>query len=296
MTDKYTLLTRRDFVRGAVGATLGGTVMGVGARELRAPAGRTVRASRVTLVRDPGVLNAGHDVDVAILERMLTDTLLQVTGEKTARAAWSSLVRPADVVGLVATQHLNPTHPELVQAVRGALVAAGVPAGNIRDVQGAIDKVRPCTALISLPALKAHWLAGLGTVLKNYIMFSGNPSRYHDANNVNLGEIWNLADVKGKTRLILVDALRPLCDKGPQPDPRYMWDYKGLIAGTDPVAVETIGLHIIMEKRQLLRGEPWPLSPPPLSVAAADERYGLGTSRMDEIVLNRVGWAQDVLV
>jgi hypothetical protein len=51
--------------------------------------------------------------------------------------------------------------------------------------------------------------------------------------------------VKGKTKLVLVDSLYPLCDKGPQPDPRYQWPYNGLIAGTDPVAVETVCLNII---------------------------------------------------
>jgi hypothetical protein len=67
-------------------------------------------------------------------------------------------------------------------------------------------------------------------------------------------------------RLVLVDSLYPLCDKGPQPDPKYKWAYSGLIAGTDPVAVETVCLKIITEKRKGIRGEPWPLSPPPICV------------------------------
>ncbi len=75
-----------------------------------------------------------------------------------------------------------------------------------------------------------------------------------------------------------------------------MWDYNGVIAGTDPVAVETIALAIILEKRQQLRGEPWPLSPPPLCVAAADRVYGLGTSRRSEIKLNVAGWEEGLLV
>lgn len=103
-------------------------------------------------------------------------------------------------------------------------------------------------------------------------------------------------DVEGKTRLVLVDALRPLCDKRPQADPRYLRDYNGLIAGTDPVATDTVGLNIIVEKRRQLRGEPWPLSPPPLCVAAADEQYRLGTSRMEEIALEVTGWKLDPLV
>ena len=102
--------------------------------------------------------------------------------------------------------------------------------------------------------------------------------------------------VKGKTKLIIVDALYPLCDKGPQSDPRYKWAYNGLIAGTDPVAVETVGLKIITTKRQAIRGEPWPISPPPICVEAADKVYGLGTSNMKAITIKHYGWEEDLLV
>jgi hypothetical protein len=95
---------------------------------------------------------------------------------------------------------------------------------------------------------------------------------------------------------VIVDALYPLCDKGPQPDPRYKWIYNGLIIGSDSVAVETICLKIITEKRNAMRGEPWPLSPPPLCVEAADKTYKLGTSKMEEIKLNHFGWEQDLLL
>jgi hypothetical protein len=271
-------VTRRDFMRGTVGAAIGISV----AHDKASAITRPSRSARVILVRDEQALDARHAVNNPVLTRMLGDLVTRVTGKPTAADAWRSLVKPEDVVGLVATDHLNPTHSELVDRVRMA--------------QGGPNAARPCTALIALPALKAHWLTGIGTVLKNYITYSGAPSNYHDANNVKLGEIWELPIVKGKTRLVVVDALRPLCDKGPQPDPRYMWDYRGLLGGTDPVAVETVCLRIITEKRQALRGEPWPLSPPPLCVTAADETYGLGTSRWSEITLDRVGWAQDVLV
>ncbi len=285
-------VTRRDFMRGTVGAAIGVSLThGSAGAETRG-----ARAARVVVVRDEQATDARHVVNAAVLTRMLGDLAMRVTGKPSATDAWRSLVKPQDVVGLVATNHLNPTHPELIDAVRAAVVAAGVTADRVRMAQGGPEAVRPCTALLALPALKAHWLTGIGTVLKNYILFSGSASSYHDANNVKLGEIWKMPVVAGKTRLVIVDALRPLCDKGPQPDPRYMWDYRGLVGGTDPVAVETVCLKIITEKRQALRGEPWPLSPPPLCVAAADETYGLGTSRWNEISLDRVGWAKDALV
>ena len=298
MDDTHVIWTRRDFVRGTVGTALTAPLIGMPASavELGQGPARPGRAATVTIVRDAKALGPGHAVDKAVLERMLGETVMRVTGERSSNAAWLALVKPTDTVGLVPTPHLNPTHNELVDAVRGALVAAGVPANRIVHAQGGIDRVKPCTALIALPALKAHWLTGLGTALKLYIMYSGNPSRYHDANNANLAETWLLPDVKGKTKLVLVDALRPLCDKGPQPDPRYMWDYNGLIASRDPVAVDAVGLRIVMEKRRELRGEPWPLSPPPLCVASADEKFGLGTSRLAEIKLDKVGWSEGALV
>lgn len=298
MSEKH-IITRRDFVRGTVGSVVAGAAVAPGTSQAWAgqdkPA-RPHRSARVVIVRDEEALNAAHDVDVAVLDRMLGDTVMRLTGQKTPRAAWQALFKPDDTVGLVPTPHLNPTHRELVGAVQKALVDAGIPEGRIRIAQGGIDQPRACTALIALPALKAHWLTGLGTALKLYIMYSGRPSSYHNENNANLGETWLLPGVKGKTRLVLVDALRPLCDKGPQPDPRYMWDYKGLMASTDPVAVDAVGLRILMAKRKALRGQDWPLSPPPLCVQVADERFGLGTSRMSEIRLEKVGWEQESLV
>ncbi|NIO04337.1 MAG: DUF362 domain-containing protein [Proteobacteria bacterium] len=294
MQDKRRLFTRRDFIRGTIGATLSASLLGArwaGATE------EAARSSLVTVVRDQDVMDAaGVTVDRAVLKRMLDQTLIQFTGEKNVKDAWMTLVRPEDTVGLVPTPHLNPTHPEVFDTVRDALIDAGVPTKKILAAQGEIGKAERCSALIALPALKAHWLTGIGTVLKNYILYSGNPSRYHEENSAKLGEIWNLPDVEGKTRLVLVDALHPLCDKGPQPDPRYKWAYNGLIAGTDPVAVETVCLRIITEKRRALRGEPWPLSPPPICVEAADKVYGLGTSRMEEIRIEHHGWDLDLLL
>ena len=293
MSDEKHIITRRDFVRGTVGATLGVAAMGGSLEASRVAPPPT---SHVVLVREQWVLDEQHAVNPGILRIMLRNVLMKVTGKPDMNSAWRSLVKTDDVVGLVATDHLNKTHSELIELVQSSLMEAGVPQSNIRNAQGGPEKARSCTALIALPALKAHWLTGIGTVLKNYITLSGNPSSYHAANNANLGEIWNMPHVKGKTRLVLVDALRPLCDKGPQPDPRYLWDYKGLIAGTDPVAVEAVSLQVILQKRHALRGEPWPLSPPPLCVEMADTKYGLGTCRLERIQLDRIGWTADVLV
>jgi hypothetical protein len=293
MNEIHRPLTRRDFVRGTLCTAVGASVLG---SSFGAEPDRPARSSRVIVVRDQNALQQSNKVNVPVLEKMLEEVLIRLSGQKTIKSAWLSLLKLDDIVGLVPTPHLNPTHKELVDAIEASLAEAGFPKDRIRNAQGDPGLPEACTALIALPALKAHWLTGMGTVLKNYILYSGKPSDYHGEHNVKLGEIWNLPFVKGKTKLVLVDALRPLCDKGPQVDPRYLWAYNGLMAGTDPVAVETVCLQIITKKREALRGEPWPLSPPPFCVAAADERYHLGTNRMDEIKVESYGWSQDLLI
>ncbi len=287
-------LTRRDFIRGTVGATLAVSVMGVPWTDTVAAVDRP---SLVSVVRDKNVMDAGFRVDAEILKTMLDQTVLQLTGKSNIQEAWTELIKPDDIVGLVPTPHLNPTHPELVDAVKISLMeAVGISEKNIIMAQGGKSKPKPCTALICMPALKGHWLTGIGTVIKNYIMYSGRPYDYHQEDSAKLGEIWLIPEVKGKTRLVLVDAIHPLCDKGPQPDPRYKWPYNGLLAGTDPVAVETVCLKILTEKRNALRGEPWPISPPPICVEAADKAYGLGTSKIEQIKIAHFGWKEDLLL
>jgi len=293
MIEKKGVVTRRDFIRGTVGASIGVTLLGP--EWLKGTGSREIRSS-VVIVRNRRAMDEAMNVDKNVLEKMLEQTLIKVTGKNNVKDAWLSLVSPGDLIGLVPTPHLNSTHDEVIEAVKDSLVAAGIPAGNIRNAQGRSVNLRSITALISLPGLKAHWLTGIGTVLKNYILYSGAPRNYHNQDSAKMGEIWNRPEVKGKTRLVLVDALYPLCDKGPQPDPRYKWPYNGLIAGTDPVAVEAVCLKIITAKREALRGEPWPLSPPPICLEAADKVYKLGTANLRNINIQTVGWDKELLI
>lgn len=286
------ILTRRDFIRGTVSTVLGASL--VGHKWLHA--GETPDSANVVIVRDKNAMDSEFNIDRKIIMNMLDQTILNVTQKKTINEAWLSLFKKDDVIGIVTTPHLNPTHDEWVDAVKKSLNQIGISDKNIISGKGTLDRFKKCTALICFPALKGHWLTGIGTVIKNYILFSGRPRDYHNENSSKLGEIWRLPAVKGKTKLTIVDALYPLCDKGPQPDPRYKWRYNGLIAGTDPVAVEAVCLQIISNKRSQIKGEPWPVSPPPICVEAADKVYGLGTSDPDKIKINTIGWKEELLL
>ena len=298
MVKERKAITRRDFIRGTVSSTLGLTLIKPGwvQKSIAETQRNTVSKSLVILVRDQNVLDDELKVNKQVLAAMVERSLLELTGKKEVKQAWLSLFSPKDVVGLVPTPMMNPTHQELVDVVKESLMAIGIPEASIRNAQGKNVDLAPITALVSLPGLKAHWLTGIGTVIKNYILYSGAPRNYHYEDSAKLGEIWHLPQVKGKTRLIIVDALRPVCDKGPQFDPRYRWPYKGLLVGTDPVALDAIGLKILQAKRDELRGEPWPISPPPICLEAADTVYKLGHSRLENIEIKKIGWDKDILV
>lgn len=292
MQNKKQCITRRDFMRGTVGAALGVSIFGV---KWAFGSENKTRSSSVIVVRDEKVMNGtGSTIDTKILRKMLDQTVIHTTGEKNVKDAWMRIVRSEDLVGIVPSR----IHPELFDVLEASLVDVGIPKDKIIDAQGmpSFSKVETCTALIALPALKAHLATGIGTVMKNYIMFSGRPSWYHGQNSAKLGEIWHLPEVKGKTKLVLVNALLPLCDRGPQVNPRYRWAYKGLIAGTDPVAVEAVCLHILEEKRAVLKGRPWPISPPAICLEAADKVYQLGTSKLEEIKIDLLGWEKEHLL
>ena len=110
MENNQWCLTRRDFIRGTVGATLAVTTLGV---PWATGSESTAQSSLVTVVRDKNVMDTAFKIDATILQRMLDRTVLQVTGEAMIQEAWAELIKPDDIVGLVTTPHLNPTHPEL---------------------------------------------------------------------------------------------------------------------------------------------------------------------------------------
>jgi hypothetical protein len=129
-------------------------------------------------------------------------------------------------------------------------------------------------------------------------MFVPEPSDYHGNSCADLGALWKLPAVKGKTRLNILVLLTPQFHSiGPHHfDPAYVWEYKGILAGTDPVAVDAVGLRLIEKKRELFFGEPKPFRPPAHHIAYADIRHKIGVSDLSKINLIKLGWQEDILI
>ncbi|MGA9058272.1 MAG: DUF362 domain-containing protein [Terriglobia bacterium] len=298
--DKNHRVTRRDFLRGTAYATLG-LAMGIEGLP-RAGKGSAFAAenplSQVVLIRHEAAVDAGHQVNSVVVLEMLDTAMKTFTGESNVAKAWQRYFHPQDNVGIKYTRcswqriHVNQA---VLDAITDPLIASGVPRSRVVANDFGLP-VKDCTALINVPTVKVHTLAGIAVSIKNYINFTGNRSSYHFDGSAKLGETWLLPDVKGKTRLIVVDMLRPYFGPGPQINPLHQWDYKGILVGTDPVAIDTVCLSICQKKRNLFKGEEWLISPPPRSLAAADSVYHLGTSDPTKIKLTRLGWENEQLV
>ena len=297
------IYTRRDFIKGAAMGTLGMALYGrgkpvlAGAKAGNVPFAAENPQSVVVLIRNEKAIGAGDKVDAAVVQEMIDTAVKQFSGEADAVKAWAKYVRADDTVGVKFTRcdwMRVHTDQAVIDTVVKRVGESGVAKERVYAQDGGLP-IAKCTALINVPSVKVHTLTGIAVSMKNYINLSPSPSKYH-APATNLGEIFLMPDVKGKTRLIVVDILRPYFGPGPQINPLHRWNYHGIMVGNDPVAVETVCLSICQAKRNLFKGEPWPITPPPDYIAAADKTYKLGTSDPTKIKLIKLGWDKDILI
>ncbi|MBI2469976.1 MAG: DUF362 domain-containing protein [Planctomycetes bacterium] len=146
-----------------------------------------------------------------------------------------------------------------------------------------------CTAIINVPVLKDHDLAGISVAMKNFFGVIHNPNKYH-GNNCNpfIAELNTHPYIAEKTRLIVCDALLAQYNGGPGYKPQWTWNYNGIIVGRDPVALDRICHNIIEEKRREMRL-------PSLKQAKREPKYistaamlGLGIDDLSKIKLVQV--------
>jgi hypothetical protein len=290
-------ITRRDFMRGTAGTAVA-AALGVG---LNSEA-KAEKTAKVVLIRDAKAVNEKGEVQAEVVQTMLDEAVAALLEETAAGRAWGKLVKPSDIVGIKSNAWWKlPTPPELEEAIKRRIVEAQVPEKNIAiDDRGVLRNpiFKGSTALINVRPLRTHHWSGVGTCLKNYIMFVPDPASYHDEGCSPLGKIWTYPLVKGKTRLNILAALVPqFYGRGAHSfDRRYLWAYKGLIVGTDPVAVDAVGAHILQTKRILHFGDDRSLDVPPVHIEAAEKKYGLGVSDLKRIQLVKLGWKDDILI
>ena len=299
MGSKESGISRRDFLKTGARIAMGGVA---GLSLAGSSHGEAAGKSRVVLIRDRGVLDGQDRIRPAALGDMLDGAVAALLDERDSLSAWKRVVSPGDVVGIKTNVwHYLPTPEPLNEILRERLIGAGVRQENVSaDDRGVLANpvFRRSTALVNVRPMRTHHWAGLGSLIKNYIMFVPNPSDYHDNACERLGAIWNLPHVKGKTRLNILVMTTPLFHgTGPHHySSRYVWPYGGLIVSRDPVAADATGARIIEAKRRAHFGEGRPISPNPRHIVLAGSRFGLGRSRPEEIEIIRLGWNEDSLI
>ncbi len=116
----------------------------------------------------------------------------------------------------------------------------------------ATELTRPeLTAIVNVPILKTHALCGVTLAMKNHYGSFDNPAQHHQNNcNPFLADLNAIPVIRDKTRLVIADALRPVGNGGPQAHPEATWSYVGIMAATDPVAIDSVGAKILDEWRE----------------------------------------------
>ncbi|MBI5678384.1 MAG: DUF362 domain-containing protein, partial [Planctomycetes bacterium] len=107
----------------------------------------------------------------------------------------------------------------------------------------------------NVPVMKDHGIAGVTLCLKNLAFGAvNNTQRFHPTPyfcDPASAEICAHPVLSGKVRLHIVDALQACFDGGPASMKTWtMWNEERLFLGTDPVAIDRIGLEIIDRKRK----------------------------------------------
>ena len=291
-SDEAQRLTRRGFLAGAgTAAAVGLTEPGFLCRCFAQARTEGLTAadrdcSLVVEVRSDHVFKT-QVVRLDLLRDLLKVGLTALTGLGDEKQAWHSILSLDDIVGLKFNQAgatgLRVTEP-MVATLVASLTDSGwdsaqivpievphalheklgttsprrdwlpdeVPFGEVRDrLSGVLEQV---TAIINVPFLKHHNIAGMTCCLKNLShALVKHPARLHRTKcSPYIGDIVALPQIRGKLRLHVVNALRIVIDKGPDARPPNIVDRGALLLGLDPVALDSIGLEILNRVR--LRG------------------------------------------
>jgi hypothetical protein len=272
----------------------------------------------VVQVRSDDVITP-RGVHEGVLRDLVAIALRRLTGKEPADG-WRTLLRPDDVIALKFNRSgadgLGITDP-LLRVLLESLGDAGFDPRQIVtiEVSPAIRKetgtqppragwtedtvdfgsgsdrlaawLEPVTAIINVPFLKTHNIAGLTCALKNLShAVVKHPAQFHGNGCAPyIGDIVALPQVRSKLRLHLVNALRVVFDGGPAVTEDCIWDAGTLLAGRDPVALDAVGLKTLDRVRTKL-GLPRIATDagPPAYLRAAAER-GLGTCRLHRVKL-----------
>lgn len=100
-------------------------------------------------------------------------------------------------------------------------------------------------------------------------------------------EVPAFAPIRDKVVLNIVDGIRGCYNGGPGADPKFFTDYKAVLVGTDPVAVDRVGYEIVLKKRleeKVQKAE----APSGRKFMEMARDLGLGVADLEKITLRKL--------
>ena len=317
-------LTRRGFL--GVAATAAGGVFWphraviAASNDLRMPPGR--EPSRAVQMHSEEVV-VGRAVHKQLVGEMFERSLLALTDKREMASAWRTILRPDDTVGLKfnrSGQRNLGTSVVMGEVLIASLVDAGWPAEKLVCLEApaglettagttvAVRGFRPeptdfgsgrdqlarfvdqVTAIINVPFLKTHNIAGMTCSLKNLSHgLVKHPARYHENGcSPFIADIVARTEIGEKLRLNVVDALRVVFDKGPEATAETTYDRGTLLVSRDPVAADLVGLTLLNELRKEKGLPPVSKSAEDLPYLAEAHRRGIGIAVWHGVDLQRL--------
>ncbi len=278
-------------------------------------------ASRVVEIHHAKVVE-GEEIRDVLLGEMLTKSLLVLASATTAAEAWQHLLGAARRIVIkfnqVGAETLLTTDP-LARAIVESLIEAGyAPAtialveaprnlgtmyglgqaspewgGEIRVLDTRVELAEylyEADALINVPFVKTHRIAGMSGALKNLShALIRHPARYHDnACSPYVGQIVGNREISSRLKLTIANTLRAVIRNGPEARPEDVVTCGQLLLGQDPVAVDAVGHELLMRQRR--RAELDALFRVPYLEAAARDGVGrLNAHELDRIKIEFEG-------
>ncbi|MCD6506107.1 DUF362 domain-containing protein [Candidatus Poribacteria bacterium] len=307
---------RRKFLKKTVSMTAGLVLGGAFNYEVIAEP-----KSLVVQVRSKRWCRSNGKVNAEIIKRMIDKGMMRLTNKKTPEAAWRSLFSPKEVVGIKfnrISRDFTGANQALVDAIVSGLTSVGIPRRNIIVVEaigvrfdGGKPKdgwakrvdfgsgktrlsnfiVNQIDALINVPNIKQHPLAGFTGALKNISHAGGTimegPNRFHtNSCDPYIADIYAVKEIREKIRFHISNGLKGIFDRGAEPPPpQFQWFLNSIFLSFDPVALDTIGAELVDRARSQHRGEELRRDPRALKYLKTAAGRGLGVNDPRRIAL-----------
>jgi hypothetical protein len=288
-----------------------------------------VRAETILVpegISAPRMLYPEGRVDFDVIEKLVDQGMQSLVGRSDA-GAWQNFFAPNARIGIMIDAGKYPVQSATVEVIIDRLVGAGVlptrivvfggderelfaagfninrePSGvrvlgaESEGYRGGISRIvlEQCDVIITVAALRADPDLGMAGCVAGMLAAVPNVTRVAARVNPELLPAAVAHPVlRARTKLHILEAYLPLLEMRGQS--KVTVQYKGLLMGADPVALDVIGRRILQRCRDAYKQAPWPLPEAPDYLPLAQE-CRLGQADPAKITVQLTGPEQDAFL